>query len=142
LWTEALEEYGELWRMRTDAIPAGAVGLRLARLLRRSGRWRQAQVVLEECWATQSYPYPAAIELAKLLEHEVRDLRAARRLVGEALALLAVAVVGDERWRLDLERRRARLDERLPRWAEPADTPLPSGRGQGRVQPLALPLTG
>ena len=117
---QALEEYGELWRMRTDAIPAGAVGLRLARLLRRDGRWRQARVVLEECWATQSYPYPAAIELAKLLEHEVRDLPAARRLVGEALALLAVALVGDERWRQDLERRRARLDQRLSRWDAPA----------------------
>jgi uncharacterized protein YprB with RNaseH-like and TPR domain len=125
LRAEALEEYAELWRMRTDAIPPGAVGLRLARLLRRAGRWRQAQVVLEECWATQSYPYPAAIELAKLLEHEVRDLPAARRLVSEALALLAVALVGDERWRLDLERRRARLDQRLPR----SDAP-------------ALPLTG
>jgi hypothetical protein len=120
LWGQALEEYGELWRMRTDAIPSGAVGLRLARLLRRAGRWRQARVVLEECWATQSYPYPAAIELAKLLEHEVRDLPAARRLVGEALALLAVALVGDERWRRDLERRRARLDQRLPRWDAPA----------------------
>jgi uncharacterized protein YprB with RNaseH-like and TPR domain len=120
LWTEALEEYAELWRMRTDTIPAGAVGLRLARLLRRAGRWRQARVVLEECWATQSYPYPAAIELAKLLEHEVRDLPAARRLVGEALALLAVALVGDERWRRDLERRRARLDQRLPGWDAPA----------------------
>jgi hypothetical protein len=120
LRAEALEEYAELWRMRTDAIPSGAVGLRLARLLRRAGRWRQARVVLEECWATQSYPYPAAIELAKLLEHEVRDLPAARRLVGEALALLAVALVGDERWRSDLERRRARLDQRLPRWDAPA----------------------
>jgi hypothetical protein len=88
--------------------------------LRRAGRWRQARAVLEECWATQSYPYPAAIELAKLLEHEVRDLPAARRLVGEALALLAVALVGDERWRTDLERRRARLDQRLPRWDAPA----------------------
>ncbi len=117
---QALEEYAELWRMRTDAIPAGAVGLRLARLLRRAGRWRQARVVLEECWATQSYPYPAAIELAKLLEHEFRDLPAARRLVGEALALLAVALVGDDRWRVDLERRRARLDQRLPHWDAPA----------------------
>jgi hypothetical protein len=41
-------------------------------------------------------------------------------LVGEALALLAVALVGDERWRRDLERRRARLDRRLPRWDAPA----------------------
>jgi len=157
LWPEALQEYAELWRMRTDAIPSGAVGLRLARLLRRAGRWRQARVVLEECWATQSYPYPAAIELAKLLEHQVRDLPAARRLVGDALTLLAAAVIGDERWRKDLEVRRARLDQRLSRYDEPAIVPLPSGWGQGslvlpllpslqggvgEVLPLALPLTG
>lgn len=117
---QALAEYGELWRVSTDTIPRGALGLRLARLLQRRGRWRQAQAVLEECWATQSYPYPAAIELAKLLEHQVRDLPAARRLVGDALGLLAVAVVGDDRWRRDLEHRRARLDQRLTRWDEPA----------------------
>jgi hypothetical protein len=120
LLDQALDEYVELWRMRVDTIPRGALGLRLAHLLQRQGRWVQAQAVLEECWATQSYPYPAAIELAKLLEHQVRDLPAARRLVGDALGLLAVAVVRDDRWRRDLEHRRARLDQRLTRADEPA----------------------
>jgi uncharacterized protein YprB with RNaseH-like and TPR domain len=140
---QALAEYAELWRMRPDTISQGALGLRLARLLRRRGRWRQAQAVLEECWATQSYPYPAAIELAKLLEHQVRDVPAARRLVVDALGLLAVAVVGDDRWRKDLERRRARLDQRLTRWDEPVPLSLPLVRaGEGVSGTIALPLTG
>jgi hypothetical protein len=141
---QALAEYAELWRMRPETISQGALGLRLARLLRRRGRWRQAQAVLEECWATQSYPYPAAIELAKLLEHQVKDVPAARRLVVDALGLLAVAVVGDDRWRKDLERRRARLDQRLTRWDEPVPLSLPLvGRaGEGVSGTIALPLTG
>ena len=79
--------------------------------------------MLETCWSTQQYPYPAAVELAKLLEHEARDLRAARRLVLDALQLLEVAAAWDGRWRLDLERRRARLDRRI---------------GDGRIDELAL----
>jgi hypothetical protein len=71
--------------------------------------------VLEECWRTQSYPYPAAIELAKLLEHEAHDLAAARRLVGDALGLLAIAVVPNAQWKTDLERRMTRLDRRVGR---------------------------
>jgi len=67
---------------------------------------------------TQCYPYPAAIELAKLLEHRARDPAAARRLVLEALSLLAVAAVPDARWQADLERRRDRLDRRLGLRAE------------------------
>ncbi len=109
---EALREYQWLWSHGFSA-PRGGLGLRLARLLRRSGQWQEARAVLEECWATQCYPYPAAIELAKILEHQARDLSAARRLVAEALTLLAAAVVGDERWRQDLERRRSRLDQRV-----------------------------
>ncbi len=69
--------------------------------------------MLEECWRTQSYPYPVAIELAKLLEHQARDLNAARRIVGDALRLLAVAVVPNAQWRGDLERRQQRLNRRL-----------------------------
>jgi uncharacterized protein HemY len=91
----------------------GALGLRLGRLLRRQGRWEEARLVLEECWRTQSYPYPAAIELAKLLEHQARDLNAARRIVGDALRLLALAAVPNPQWRADLERRLQRLDRRL-----------------------------
>jgi hypothetical protein len=68
---------------------------------------------LEECWRTQSYPYPAAIELAKLLEHQAKDLDAARRLVSDALRLLALAVVSNVEWRGDLERRLKRLDRRV-----------------------------
>jgi hypothetical protein len=54
-----------------------------------------------------------AIELAKLLEHQARDLTAARRLVGDALRLLALAAVPNPQWRADLERRLRRLDRRL-----------------------------
>jgi uncharacterized protein len=114
---EAVHEYRRLWGHRphgvAPAITRGAVGLRLARLLRRQGRWEEAQSVLEECWRTQSYPYPAAIELAKLLEHQARDLSAARRIVSDALRLLAVAVVPNAQWQTDLERRQCRLDRRL-----------------------------
>jgi hypothetical protein len=89
--------------------------LRLARLLRRQGRWEEARSILEECWRTQSYPYPVAIELAKLLEHQARDIGAARRIVGDALRLLAMAAVPNPQWRADLERRLQRLDRRLQR---------------------------
>lgn len=109
---EALGEYRRLWE-GSPGLPRGPVGLRLARLLRRAGRWPEARTVLEACWSTQSYPYPAAIELAKLLEHEAKDLGAARRLVSDALQLLEVAIVPDERWQDDLERRRVRLNRRL-----------------------------
>ncbi len=77
------------------------------------GRWEEARVVLEDCWRTQSYPYPVAIELAKLLEHQARDFSAARRIVGDALRLLALAAVPNPQWRADLERRLQRLDRRL-----------------------------
>jgi uncharacterized protein len=116
---EAIREYQQLWREHRagGALRAtrGALGLRLARLLRRQGRWAEARAVLEECWHTQTYPYPAAIELAKLLEHQARDLTAARRVVSDALRLLAVAVVSNEQWRTDLERRQQRLERRLGR---------------------------
>jgi uncharacterized protein len=113
---EAIQEYRQLWRNRprgAQPMMSGPLGLRLARLLRRRGRWEEARSVLEECWRTQSYPYPVAIELAKLLEHQARDLNAARRIVGDALRLLALAVVPNPQWRADLERRSARLDRRL-----------------------------
>jgi hypothetical protein len=113
---EAIEEYRQLWRHRpkgTQPLMGGALGLRLARLLRRLGRWEEARSVLEECWRTQSYPYPVAIELAKLLEHQARDLTAAQRIVSDALRLLAMAVVPNAQWREDLERRQRRLDRRL-----------------------------
>jgi uncharacterized protein len=116
---EAIREYQQLWREHraSGALRAtrGALGLRLARLLRRQGRWEEARAVLEECWHTQTYPYPAAIELAKLLEHQARDLTAAGRVVSDALRLLAVAVVSNEQWRTDLERRQQRLERRLGR---------------------------
>ena len=63
---EAIREYRWLWSEGRHAgrlMARGAVGLRLARLLRHDGHWREARTVLEECWQTQSYPYPAAIEL-------------------------------------------------------------------------------
>jgi uncharacterized protein YprB with RNaseH-like and TPR domain len=113
---DAILEYQELWRHRlraTHPVMGGALGLRLARLLRRQGRWQEARSVLEECWRTQSYPYPVAIELAKLLEHQARDCNAARRIVGDALRLLALAAVPNPQWRADLERRLQRLDRRL-----------------------------
>ncbi len=114
---EAIQEYRQLWRQRpmggAQPVMGGALGLRLARLLRRQGRWEEARSVLEECWRTQSYPYPVAIELAKLLEHQARDLNAARRIVSDALRLLALAVVPNPQWRADLERRSQRLDRRL-----------------------------
>jgi len=125
---EAIEEYRQLWRHRpkgTQPLMGGALGLRLARLLRRQGRWEEARLVLEECWRTQSYPYPVAIELAKLLEHQARDFTAARRIVGDALRLLALATVPNAIWRGDLERRQCRLDRRL-----------------GRDEPRAFALTG
>jgi hypothetical protein len=126
---EAISEYRQLWREHHlgGALRAtrGALGLRLARLLRRQGRWEEARAVLEECWQTQTYPYPAAIELAKLLEHQARDLAAARRIVSDALRLLAVAVVTNAQWRADLERRQLRLERRL-----------------GPDEPCAFALTG
>ena len=116
---EAIREYRQLWQEHQvgGALRAarGALGLRLARLLRRQGRWEEARAVLEECWQTQTYPYPAAIELAKLLEHQARDVAAARRIVSDALRLLAVAVVSNAQWRMDLERRQQRLERRLGR---------------------------
>lgn len=116
---EAIGEYRQLWHEHQvgGALRAtrGALGLRLARLLRRQGRWEEARAVLEECWHTQTYPYPAAIELAKLLEHQARDLAAARRIVSDALRLLAVAVVSNAQWQADLERRQQRLERRLGR---------------------------
>ena len=121
---EAIREYRQLWREHQVAgalrATRGALGLRLARLLRRQGRWEEARAVLEECWQTQTYPYPAAIELAKLLEHQARDLSAARRIVSDALRLLAVAVVSNAQWRADLERRQQRLERRLGRDDAPA----------------------
>ena len=122
---KAIDEYWQLWRHRSRGGPyllGGALGLRLARLLRRRGRWEEARSVLEECWRTQSYPYPVAIELAKLLEHQARDLNAARRIVGDALRLLGTAAVPNPQWRADLERRLLRLDQRLDR--EPASLSL------------------
>ena len=114
---QAIDEYRRLWREPRSGAGQpqmrGALGLRLARLLRREARWEEARSVLEECWRTQSYPYPVAIELAKLLEHQARDLNAARRIVSDALRLLAVAVVPNPQWRADLERRQWRLDRRL-----------------------------
>jgi hypothetical protein len=113
---EAITEYRRLWtesrRARLSCTARGAIGIRLARLLRRCGMWREARDVLEECWHSQSFPYPAAIELAKLLEHEARDLDAARRIVADALRLLAVALVPNAQWQADLERRMQRLDRR------------------------------
>jgi uncharacterized protein len=115
---QATEEYRRLWQQSRvgRAVPftaRGAIGLRLARLLRRRGMWTEARGVLEECWRTQALPYPAAIELAKLLEHQARDLDAARRIVGDALRLLNVAVVPNLQWQADLEQRMRRLDRRL-----------------------------
>ncbi len=110
---DAIAEYRHLWEQGMPGTQRGAVGLRLARLLRRGGRWREAQAVLDECWRTQCYPYPAAIELAKLLEHQARDPVAALRVVAEALNLLTMALISDDRWRIDLERRRGRLDRRV-----------------------------
>ena len=116
-YDKAIQEYRQLWRHRrmggAQPLLGGALGLRLARLLRRQGRLEEARSVLEECWRTQSYPYPVAIELAKLLEHQARDLNAARRIVSDALRLLAVAMVPNPQWRADLERRSERLDRRL-----------------------------
>jgi hypothetical protein len=115
--SEAIEEYRHLWaesrRVHLTFTARGAIGLRLARLLRRRGQWPEARDVLQECWHTQSFPYPAAIELAKLLEHQARDLAAARRIVGDALRLLTVAAVPNAQWRADLEGRIRRLDRRL-----------------------------
>ena len=113
---DAIRAYRQLWQHRpkgAQPVLGGALGLRLARLLRRQGRWEEARLVLEECWRTQLYPYPVAIELAKLLEHQARDLNAARRIVGDALRLLALAAVPNPLWRADLERRLQRLDRRL-----------------------------
>jgi uncharacterized protein len=113
---DAIQAYRQLWQHRpkgSQPVLGGALGLRLARLLRRQGRWEEARSVLEECWRTQAYPYPVAIELAKLLEHQARDFNAARRIVGDALRLLALAAVPNPQWRADLERRVQRLDRRL-----------------------------
>ena len=117
--TEAIEEYRRLWQetrrgFRHHVVVRGAIGVRLARLLRREGMWREARHVLEECWQTQAFPYPAAIELAKLLEHQARDLVAARRIVSDALRLLGMAVVPNAQWQADLERRMQRLERKRP----------------------------
>src|SRR5207302_4828257 len=113
---DAIRAYRQLWQLRTKgatAVLGGTLGLRLARLLRRQGRWEEARLVLEECWRTQSYPYPVAIELAKLLEHQARDFGAARRIVGDALRLLAMAAVPNPHGRAGLDGALPRLDRRL-----------------------------
>jgi hypothetical protein len=115
---DAIAEYRRVWsgpwlERQSPISIKGAVGLRLARLLRRQGLWNEARTVLEECWHSQAYPYPAAIELAKLLEHQARDLRAAHRVVSDALRLLRLAVVSNLEWQDDLEQRLRRLDRRL-----------------------------
>jgi hypothetical protein len=92
--------------------------------------------VLEECWRTHCYPYQAALELAKLLEHQARDFLAARRLVDDALAMLGVAVVDDGRLRTDLERRRGRLDRRL------GTSQSVAAERRERQAPFELALTG
>jgi len=51
---------------------------------------------------------------------QARDLAAARRIVSDALRLLAVAVVSNPQWRTDLERRQQRLERRLGRNESPA----------------------
>jgi hypothetical protein len=90
----------------------GAIGIRLAKLLRRQRLWPEARAVLEECWQSNAFPYPAAIELAKLLEHQARDVEAAWRLVTEALSLLKLAAVPNVEWQADLKRRLDRLETR------------------------------
>ncbi len=126
---DAIREYRAIWlesrRIRLSFTTRGAIGIRLARLLRRHGDWREARDVLEECWHSHTFPYPAAIELAKLLEHQARDLDAARRIVGDALRLLGTAAVSNAQWQQDLEKRLLRLDRRV--------------RQRSREQ---LPLTG
>jgi hypothetical protein len=116
---EAIDEYRWLWReMQTTRIlftTRGAIGIRLARLLRRQRLWTEARSVLEECWHSNAFPYPAAIELAKLLEHQARDLEAAWRLVSEALSLLQAAAVPNQEWKADLERLFHRLETRRKR---------------------------
>jgi uncharacterized protein YprB with RNaseH-like and TPR domain len=112
-WKDALGEYRRLWT--EGGLPQrGSLGLRLARLLRRSGEWRPALSVLRECWVTRCHPYPAAIELAKLLEHQARDPGAARAVVAEALDVLPGAVIPLlPRWQQDLEKRMRRLESKL-----------------------------
>jgi hypothetical protein len=113
---DAIREYRELWlesrRVRLLFTTRGAIGTRLARLLRRQDQWREARDVLEECWQLHAFPYPAAIELAKLLEHDARDLAAARAIVSDALRLLGTAVVPNPQWQADLQKRLRRLDRR------------------------------
>lgn len=125
---EALDEYRFLW----DACPwhpqRGSLGIRLARLLRKTGELKQARQVLEECWITQRHPYQAAIELAKLLEHQLRDITAAYRLVCDALTLIDSSALIDQRLRGELEHRRDRLDLRV--------------RGKSKADLRLLPLTG
>ena len=126
---DALAEYRSLWQTFRGPL-RGALGLRLARLLCRTGRWREARPVLEACWSAQAYPYPAALELAKLLEHRARDLPEALRLVADALRLHRMAGIADPRWAEDLERRRVRLERRL------------SGAARAVSRARELPLTG
>ena len=137
----AIGEYRQLWTHSRQAhlsfTTRGALGLRLAKLLRRQGEWREAREVLEECWHTQAFPYLAAIELAKLLEHQARDLDAARRVVCDALRLLQIAVVPNAQWRADLEQRSQRLDRRC-RGLSREDLPLRVSSGSTGPNHVAL----
>ena len=120
---EAIREYQQLWREHRagGALRAAAAVRSAASPVRRPGgrgdlgpgrhRPGDADGRPGRGGPDEAAAGPAAIELAKLLEHQARDLAAARRIVSDALRLLAV--ISNEQWRADLERRQQRLERRL-----------------------------
>ncbi len=105
----ALEEYATV---DCDGTVGLSAGLRRARLLRRRGRPREAAALLHALWRGHPEAIGVAVELAKVLEHSLRDFRLAVRLVADALERLtsgAGEAGAPARWRRELEHRQARL---------------------------------
>jgi tetratricopeptide (TPR) repeat protein len=95
-----------------------------ARCLRRLGQGAAARQIYEGLLAESddALTLPACLELAKLSEHHLRDLVAARDACQRASGLLASMRSGLERdkWQADLTTRLARLERRLARSAQRA----------------------
>ncbi len=128
---EAARLYELAWRAGGDASYGGAAAARLARVLRRAGRWSDAAEVWEQETRSRGSArrMRAFVELAKVLEHRFRDYARARDFTRQALTLADVMALRGSPAAEDIDRegllhRLARLDGRLRR----VDGPGVSGR--------------
>ncbi|MFN8522678.1 MAG: ribonuclease H-like domain-containing protein [Chloroflexota bacterium] len=86
-----------------------SASLRLAHLLKRTGRYEEAAVMWKDLIRQRSSGWTPYVELAKVYEHRLRDLPRALAVVEHALTRMEVSGVGDGTSREDLEYRLARL---------------------------------